>query len=608
MSDFPQYLAMYDAADAGAFTSAIRTGHHHHAGGHHGPVTSHYVPCPYEDKVTKDGTTARMVLLFLRELLEQLSAEEQVHQSYNCPMTRCQRTFAAPLHVIQHLLSCPEIPNGEFTCDKCSTSHGFPTNEKEWTHWTGWKPPNSSHGGSVQRKRSLGSKMRELALWKRDSFRKHHPASESHFKSYPATDTRPSTAASEAPSIIFTGRASQPHAAFHEQPGQRPGSDFTSYPKPLLPSGLPAADGSSMFWPSFHPSSSDLPSTVSSIALSSTVDDAPSDRFSQNTSQSTLFTTRPGLDRPRAPTQQSTQDCSRISASPQQYVFPPHAPFNAGLAPVHGQASANSAMRIEEPVSHNQSPLPPTELHSAAPNGHGWWNSKSGIETPRPTPPASGPETGFTLQGRMVGSLSGGVSSGMSSPTSPCTTASPYYPLQSAPTHSTSRALSQESMQNGMAVFGTPGPERSGPSALSLRDDTSQPSASASGQQSPEDPTEDLVCDECQWKPRGVRENLKGYLRKHKNTHKGVRLVCDVPGCVKTFSRLDNLKKHKKEKHSIEDTGGSAVPAKRMAGDEGGSVKEEGEAEPKGADTGGGSDLRAVAEDHTMTLWPSLHC
>jgi hypothetical protein len=115
---------------------------------------------------------------------------------------------------------------------------------------------------------------------------------------------------------------------------------------------------------------------------------------------------------------------------------------------------------------------------------------------------------------------------------------------------------------------------------------------------------EDLVCDECQWKPRGVRENLKGYLRKHKNTHKGVRLACDVPGCVKTFSRLDNLKKHKKDKHGIEDVGGT-VPAKRVAGDYGESTEEESEQKRQALLD---ADIRAAAaaDDYSM-LWPALH-
>jgi hypothetical protein len=177
-------------------------------------------------------------------------------------------------------------------------------------------------------------------------------------------------------------------------------------------------------------------------------------------------------------------------------------------------------------------------------------------------------------------------------------------------------------------VFGTPIPEGSGHGALTPRADshqhsahqhsnhqhsthqhsTHQHSAAVPGKPHAESSVEDLVCDECQWKPRGVRENLKGYLRKHKNTHKGVRLACDVPGCVKTFSRLDNLKKHKKDKHGIEDTGGS-VPAKREADDdfdEG--IEEEEEAEAKrpattGVDSG---DIRTTTEDYSM-LWPALH-
>lgn len=156
-----------------------------------------------------------------------------------------------------------------------------------------------------------------------------------------------------------------------------------------------------------------------------------------------------------------------------------------------------------------------------------------------------------------------------------------------------SRALSQESMQSGITtVYGTPAPESSGRGPLS-------PAAAGQGKDLPESSVEDLVCDECQWKPRGVRENLKGYLRKHKNTHKGVRLACDVPGCLKTFSRLDNLKKHKKDKHGIEDTGGS-VPAKRDFAD---SIEEEVDTKRPGTVE---SELRGATEDYSM-LWPALH-
>jgi len=81
-----------------------------------------------------------------------------------------------------------------------------------------------------------------------------------------------------------------------------------------------------------------------------------------------------------------------------------------------------------------------------------------------------------------------------------------------------------------------------------------------------------------------------------------------VPGCVKTFSRLDNLKKHKKDKHGIEDTGGS-VPAKRVAGDLT-EVTEEQEAEVKRPATreshGLTMSIPIVSEDYSM-LWPALH-
>ncbi|KAK4148935.1 zinc finger C2H2-like protein [Chaetomidium leptoderma] len=628
MSNFPQHRAMHDA---GPFTAAIHTGQHSHGAhavhhqqaaavtGHH-----HFVPCPYEDKVTKDGTTARMVLLFLRELLEQLSVSEQVQQSYACPMTKCRGAFVAPLQVIQHLLSCPELASGEFDCDRCSTSHHFPTNEKDWAQWAGWTCPHPLHGAHMQRKRSLGSKMRDFALGKKGPSRKqNHPAYDSHFKNASPMDTRPSTAVSEAPSATFTSRVFPHHPVFPGQPAQgAAGPAFSNLQKPqviLVPPGLPEVDGS-VFWSGFNEGSSDLPSTVSSIALSSsTVDGSPSERLSQNTSQSTLFNHH-GLGPYQQPPATSAQDSNTISASQhqqqqqQQYMFPPHLTFNTGLTSLPGHPPPSSAMCVDDPLPLASSPLSPTELRSTVSSNHGWWGPKLEVETPRPTPPpsSSAPNPRYPLQASMLGSLARSVSSGVTSPTSPDTAASPYYQIQQpTSTHSMSRALSQESMQSNITtVFGTPAPEgRGGLGALSPRADNCQHSAAAAaaaatqGKVASESSVEDLVCDECQWKPRGVRENLKGYLRKHKNTHKGVRLACDIPGCVKTFSRLDNLKKHKKDKHGIEDTG-SSVPVRTVGGEFAESIAEE-EAEPKRPGTVE-SDIRAVAEDYSM-LWPALH-
>ncbi|EAQ89266.1 hypothetical protein CHGG_05885 [Chaetomium globosum CBS 148.51] len=423
--------------------------------------------------------------------------------------------------------------------------------------------------------------------------------------------------------------------SFPGQPTQGGAPSFSTIEKPVLASNLPEVDGS-MFWPGFNAGASDLPSTVSSIALSSTMDESPSERLSQNTSQSTLF--NPSLG-PYQSAVGTSQDHDNISAS-QQYMFPPQMSFNAGLTSLPGHVPPSSAMSIDEPLSLPQSPISPADLRSATSSNNSWWRPKVEVETPQPNPPSAGPGPCFPLQPNMLGDMGRGVSSGLSSPTSPTTAASPYYQVQSASTHAMSRALSQESMQSSMTtVFGTPIAEGGGHGALTPRAENhqhahtqqhepqhdqqhtqqhnhqhnhphnhqhthqhGQHSAATQGKPGPESSVEDLVCDECQWKPRGVRENLKGYLRKHKNTHRGVRLACDVPGCVKTFSRLDNLKKHKKDKHGIEDTGGS-VPAKRVAGDISETIEEEAESKRP---TTVESEIRAVTEDYSM-LWPALH-
>jgi hypothetical protein len=543
-----------------------------------------------------------MVLLFLRELIEQLSVADQVQQSYVCPMTRCRGAFAAPLQVIQHLLSCPELPSGEFDCDKCSASHSFPTNEKDWAQWTGWRCPQSNMQAAhnIQRKRSLGSKMKDFALWKKEPSRKQNTAFDPHFKHISATDTRPGTATSNASSTLFAARAFQHHVGYPGQAGHGGGGPgFVDFQKPALPTGLPEVDGS-MFWPGFDGGSSDLPSTVSSIAPSSTLGDSPSERLSQNTSQSTLF--NPGMGPYQVPTT-SAQDSNNLSTSQQQYAYPSQLPFNDGMNSLPGRAPSTSAMCLDEPM---QSPISPTELRTAPGGPNTWWAQKVEVGTPRPTPgpPSTGPDHSFPLQTGMMGNMARDVSSGISTPTSPITTASPYYQPQPTSNHSMSRALSQESMHSNITtVFGTPAPEGSGrgpiPHAV-----CSQHAGAIPGKPHPEASVEDLVCDECQWKPRGVRENLKGYLRKHKNTHKGVRLACDVPGCVKTFSRLDNLKKHKKDKHGIEDVGGT-VPGKRVAGEYGDSTEEESE-QKRQAILDADMRVAAAAEDYSM-LWPALH-
>ncbi|SPQ19351.1 120655ad-08f9-467f-b973-bdc50ab1d584 [Thermothielavioides terrestris] len=355
--------------DAGPYAAAVHPGHNNlsHAIHQQAALTAHYARCPYEEKVITNGTTARMVLVFLRELLEQLPAGEQVQQSYGCPMTKCHRTFSAPLQVIQHLLSCPELLNGEFDCDKCNTWHSFPTNEKDWAQWTGWRSPTSPH--PIQRKRSLGSKMKEtFALRKKDASRKQNSVFDPHFKGTYPMDTRPSTAASETPSMAFASRAFEQHGVFPAQPEQR--LDFSALQKPMSPNGLLDVSDS-MFWSGLN--ASDLPSTVSSVAISSAADESPSEPFSQNTSQTTLFSS--GLGPYQSPTSAARDSSKTLEARP--FIFATQPPFGPALTSLPAHPPSVSAMSLDDPAPANQAPLSPAELGQTATNGgQAWWDPK----------------------------------------------------------------------------------------------------------------------------------------------------------------------------------------------------------------------------------------
>ncbi|KAK4230724.1 zinc finger C2H2-like protein [Podospora fimiseda] len=585
MSDFLQHRAMHHE---GFYSSAIHNGHHHHVLSsnqqtHHpqnGGVIDQFFPCPYDQKVVKDGTSARMALMFIRELIDQHQIPNQFRQNYGCPMTRCTKIFADPLQLIQHLLSCPELSNSPFfDCDKCSHCHAVPTNEKDWEQWAGWKTQQTPQESQIRRKQSLGSKIK--GAWGKKDSRKQNLVSEPHFKTE-YSDTRPSTAASEASSIFAMSKTTAYQPGIQ---GQGNTAIFSAFQKPVLPSTVPAIDGGS-FWPGFSDQFSNVPSTVSSIALSSTLERSPSKAPSQNTSVTTLYTpTTPGLG-PYQPTSTSAQVSNNTLSQP-QFVFTTRPHYDGGATPIAGPSP--SAMALDDPLPTGR----PNLLQPTASSNNTWVSTTTDfIRTPIPA---------------MNGVMSRHVTSGLSTPTSPCGHASPYYQMQHTPSaYPLSRALSHESMQTGVSnMFGSPVADRGHLDPLSPQSIHEHHSSMGIQRSSSSMSTapEDLVCDECQWKPRGVRENLKGYLRKHKNTHKGLRLACEVPDCAKTFSRLDNLKKHKKEKHGIEDPAG-VVSLKQVAED---STAEhiEDESEQKRPNTVE-SEVRGVPEDYSM-LWPALH-
>lgn len=545
-----------------------------------------------------NGTAARMALMFLREFLEQLSSG-QAQESYKCPMAKCHSVFQAPLQLIQHLLSCQELQNGEFDCDRCHTRHKFPTSEKDWEHWAGWRSQQPLHANHVQRKRSLGSKMREFATLRKKDSRKQNPALDPQSKNHDCLmDSRPSTAASETSSTTYATRTLEHHILFPSQ-GRAP--SLADVVKPMLPPSIPEVNGG-MFWPSFNADHlSDLPSTVSSIARSSTfVEKTPSQPLTQNNSQTTLF--NPGLTPYQPPTASAPEPSNALS--PQPYMFSPQPPFGpAGLTPLSSHQPPSTAMSLDEPLPVTGPTLSPTELRPAAPNGEdGWWSPKVEVETPRANPSSPANDTGFNIQAPMEGLLTRDLSSGMSSPTSPCSAGSPFFKVQPPSSQSLSRALSHDSMQLGdSTVYGTPAADGGRVGPLSPHPHHNDHSLDVHHKAALES-TDELRCDECNWKPRGVRENLKGYLRKHKNTHKGLRLACDVPDCTKTFSRLDNLKKHKKDKHGIDEAGGNA-PARRTLGDY---AERMGQGAEQRRPSAVEAEIHVMTDDYSM-LWPALH-
>jgi len=574
------------------------------------------------------------VFMFLRDMFEQSTINPQLQRTYVCPMIKCSTPFAGSLELIQHLLDCPEVPNGVFECDKCSHWHEFPTNEKDWATWTGWKPQHVP----VQRKRSLGSKIRDnFTLRRRESSRKLNPSADPQLQQHGYLLSRPGTSASGtqkgvAPEhqMTFTGNGTT--------------MDFLGPQRSALGTGIPDV-GRDMLWqPGFSVDEmSELHSAVSSIAASSTLDASPSQAPSTNTSQTTLFTTR------FAPYQSSTPTTQANSSTmtPQPFIFSSQTAFESGTATIEShQHVHSSAMSLDEPLPVSEAALSPPQMRPETSNDNSsWWGMKTGLETQGLTPVSSVATTGFHMQTSSPGMLSANMAGDVSTPTSPCTScsigdrhSSPLHAVPQHPVHHTmSRTLSQESIQAGITGLYGLALSEGNQLETALSPTTSdhhhaqhhhhrqhhhhhnhnnisvhRKTAASPGAAAMESP-EELVCDECQWKPRGVRENLKGYLRKHKNTHKGLRLSCDVVGCTKTFSRLDNLKKHKKDKHGIDETGSGimgTLPLKRVAEESAEHIAEEKSADivmnsNKRPDTSD-SRVRGVSGDYSM-LWPALH-
>lgn len=618
--------------------------------------------------------------MFLRCLLERPNIQ-QFHSGYKCPMARCRKVFLGQLQLIQHLLSCPGLHNGVFQCDKCNMLHEFPTNEKDWANWSGWKHQEVN----VERKRSLGSKMRDtFTLRKRDSNRKPNTLLEiaTHQPGF-MLHTRSHTAASmESVAQNTAMGCPTPHSAMPFTDHSATGDLFSLQKQSTMTDMMDAS--LELFRQGFSAEEmSDLQSAVSSITASSTIEVEPSQRASTNTSRTTLFPHR--FSQYHSPTPPIQGNSNAITS--QSYLFTSQSTIPTGtlqlddIPPPTAMSLDDQIVVLGVPVS--QTSMPPA-MHV---DGSSWWSPRITGRIQGLTPDSSGTSTSFHVQTPPAMTLtSNNNGRDIPTPDTPVRTRDTdesqlhqiYYQPGTHHHRDMARSLSLDSiktMQPNTTLIGTGGtgseishqsttPGDGNPTPSSTGDVLLSPNSEQQHQQhhhhrqhdhqhqhshlqhhtsntgiaihhrrlnntTQQDPSSyfghgsgsnenDLICDECQWKPRGVRENLKGYLRKHKNTHKGLRLSCDVPGCTKTFSRLDNLKKHKKDKHGIEDTmspiagaggggGGGLLPLKRVASTEGDELvggRMDGVKRPDTSDSQ--QRLRDLAGDYTM-LWPALH-
>ncbi|KAK1781183.1 hypothetical protein QBC45DRAFT_69447 [Copromyces sp. CBS 386.78] len=657
--------------DGGLYSTVIRDNASHATLPQASMMGHHRGSCPHEEKLVTDGTVARVVLMFLRDLLERPNPH-QVHSGYKCPMARCRKIFLGHLQLIQHLPSCPELHNGVFECDKCNMLHEFPTNEKDWAYWSGWKHQEVN----VERKRSLGSKMRDtFTLRKRDTNRKTNTLSEIHthlpgFMLHARTHTAASMeSVVQNPAMIG---CPTPHSAMPFT-GHSATGDF--FPPHKQPTATDMMDASlELFRQGFSAEEmSDLQSAVSSITASSTIEVEPSQRASTNTSRTTLFP--PRFSQYQSPTPPIQGNSNAITSQP--YLFTSQPTIPTGTLQLD-DIPPPTAMSLDDQIVVASVPVSQTSMPHAMPmDGHSWWSPRTTGGIQGLTPDSSGTSSSFHIQTPPAMAISNANNGrDMATPDTPVRNRDAdetqlhqiYYQQGGAHHQDVARSPSLDSVEtmqpnttpmgvgtsSEMGQQSTPTNGNPTPSdgVLSPTHDGQRSHSHSEHQhhqhhqhhqQSHQHPTSstgiaihhrrpnnnaqqdlnlshglghgngsneyDLICDECQWKPRGVRENLKGYLRKHKNTHKGLRLSCDVPNCTKTFSRLDNLKKHKKDKHGIEDTmspiaggGGGLLPLKRVASAEGMA-----DANAKRPDTSDSQQrLRDLSGDYTM-LWPALH-
>jgi hypothetical protein len=525
----------------------------------------------YQEKVVSNPTTARVLLMFLRDFVELRSLYTQWTQNCPCPMMRCGQNFNEPLQLIEHLLSCPELPKGEFKCWKCSSAHTFPTSE--WPVWKGH--PGADVQQPLQRKRSLSdkvSKVFDVHRRRRSSVDRtaghqcpKHQVGGAPFEWNAFTDTQLRRQLDPNGSHVDGGMTQEMQNAcglacvFGTLQGALQGQGLEGQIWPECPT--PATDASKMDRSNVPWAEIDEEMDLSSTA--SLYESTNATTASSGASRSSLTTYTPSLGHGQGFHHHPMIGHDGTLIPGQQYLpgmlSPQSAVDNASNSSAFGAPSPQSPLsRGEEIYSNMLSPVDQTDCDAT----QQWWGSRQGLMGLSPVPPQQGSpfvptsmspaEMASPVHMPMPGVVPRTVGQELAMPPA---SAYDIEAAQNGQFGQAPRVLPYTCPTHNQPLYEVTGPESNGLQVFS------PPGSDHPMGNMDDDCPEELVCDQCNWKPRGVRENLKGYLRKHKNTHKNLRFPCDVPGCTKDFGRQDNLKAHKRDKHHIDDANAASVVA-----------------------------------------------
>ena len=560
--------------------------------------------------------------MFLRDFVEQQTVYAHSSQGNYCPMIKCYQTFNDPMSLIQHVLSCPEVPGGEFECWKCLSWHELPTNEKDWSEWGGWKPDLQSGSGFAQ-KRSLSTKMKEtFSLRRRSSARKPSSGSSS-IKQDMDTEFQLDARLNPEISGMLNNLAYCRSVCQGTEVEQRDMAGFQDIQKSMKHERNTSVDVD-MLWSDISPAEMcALPSTASST------------QFEQSPPQQTMS---PPMAPNLAQQQLSPPLVDRSIIRSPGHLVSPQTTFNSWQQPGFDCFAHPSSPPIpmNDPILVGELTIPQqvprtVDLATAAvinDKAPAWLGPRVGGDLARLSPVSwrgtdSNSERSirdvvapnvvhmptnnypFVVCPPIQAPTPRVVSSGMPMPNT----------LAITPDMSTANS-SQETLHISPAnnLYAAPPTHTAArippmPIEHTHESRSASPALSEDEHHVHDESSDDLVCDQCQWRPRGVKENLKGYLRKHKNVHKGLRLPCDVPGCKKTFSRLDNLKKHRREKHGVDELGSSHTGPMPTLGECDEHMHLATEAPPTRAGPRDSSEhtRSGVLGDMHSALWPGLH-